>query len=259
VKNSVSLILMIFLGIGPSIAQSPDSISNSTFLTGLMIQAGIGSYSIRDEFISREKYHGPMSSYSLSWADATPSRGSLMSIEYHAGSNLKNFNVSSSITEFGFRVGFLYRVGTLSLLSQDVQVLLGPLPELFLHFRRQNIANGGDAITRAYSVAMLLSAGIAVDLACPLTDQFLARLTVTSNAVSVGGRFINPDNTDDSFFRLLSFLDAVHLNVDFGFHYQACRRLTLAIDYRLELTRIDAWDFFMSGFDAGMVSFQFGF
>ncbi len=253
------VIFASFLCLSRSIAQSIDSSSTSILPIGLTIQSGLGSYSICDEFISREKYSGTLPIYMLMWTDATPRRASKITFEYRSGSEIKNYNVSATITEFTFGLEYLYPIGRFSLLSNDVFAYLGPSPDLFFHFRSQNIANGGSAITRAYSVAMLLSAGATLELACPINNGLLAGISLGTNVFSFGGRFVNPENSDATFFKLLTLFSGLRFKSDVGLRYALTSNFSVRLSYRFELTRVDAWDYFISGSDMGVLSLNYGF
>jgi hypothetical protein len=239
--------------------QTGGSAPDAFFPFGLSLQAGLGSYSIRDEFVSREKYSGALPVYLCTWTDATPSRASRISLEYRSSSTIKNYNVSASITEFSFGLDYLYPVGKFSILSKDVIAYLGPSPELFIHFRSQNIANGGSAITRAYSAAMLFSAGGALDLACPISNDLLADASIATNVLSFGGRFVNPENSNESFLKLLTLFSGIRLKSDIGLRYALSSHFSVRLAYRVEIARIDAWDYFVSGSDMGVLSVHYGF
>lgn len=235
------------------------SSSQAIFPFGLSLQAGLGSYAIRDEFISHEKYSGSLPVYLCMWTDATPRRASRISLEYRAGSEIKNYNVSTSITEFTFGLDYLYPIGKFSLLSKDVFAYLGPSPELFIHFRSQNIASGGSAITRAYSFALLFSAGGTLELACPINETLLADVSLMTNVLSFGGRSVNPQNSEEPFLKLLTLFSGLRFKTDIGFRYALSSDFFVRLAYRLEVTRIDAWNYFISGSDMGVLSVHYGF
>ena len=239
--------------------QASGSTPESIFPLGLSFQVGLGSYAIRDEFISREKYSGALPVYLCTWTDATPSRASQISLEYRSSSTIKNYNVSASIIEFSFGLDYLYSIGKFSILSKDVAAYLGPSPELFLHFRTQNIASGGSAMTRAYSAAMLFSAGGTLDLACLLSDDLSADASFATNILSFGGRFVNPENSSESFLKLLTPFSGIRFKSDIGLRYALSSRFSVRLAYRVEIARINAWDYFISGSDMGVLSVHYGF
>ncbi|MBF8296763.1 MAG: hypothetical protein HW389_3308 [Bacteroidetes bacterium] len=236
------------------IGQTGDSSSQSVFHRGLTLQVGPGLYSIRDEFISRQNYSGPMPVYLLTWTDMTGKRASNMTLEYRAAAAIKNYNVSAS-----FDINYLYPVGRFSLLSRDVVAYLGPSPEFFIHFRSQNIANGGNAITRAYSAAMLFSAGATLALACAIENALTADASFETNVLSLGARFVNPDNSSEPFLKLLTPFSGWRSKTDIGIRYQLSSNISARLAYRVEIARINAWDYFISGSDMGVLSVFYGF
>lgn len=241
------------------VGQTGDSSSQSVFHRGLSLQAGPGWYSIRDEFISHQNYSGAMPVYLLTWTDVTDKRASNITLEYRAASAIRNYNVSASIVEFSFDINYLYPVGRFSLLSKDVVAYLGPSPEFFIHFRSQNIANGGSAIFRAYSAAMLFSAGATLALACPIANELTADASFETNVLSLGARFVNPDNSSEPFLKLLTPFSGWRSKTDIGIRYQLSSNISARLAYRVEIARINAWDYFISGSDMGVLSVFYGF
>jgi hypothetical protein len=258
-KRVLLLILALVLVRCWMYGQPIDSTRHTAFPTGLTLQAGLGSYAIRDEFISHERYSGRMPLYSLQWTDGTPGRVSRITLEYEAGSGIKNYNVSGSITEFTFGLDYLYPIGRWPFLSHNVSAYFGPSPDLFFHFRSQNIASGGSALARAYSVAILLSAGATLEIVCPIDNAFLADASLSSSVLSFGARFVNPDESDQSFVKPLTSFSGLRFKSNLGVRYIISSNFSARIGYRFEFTRITAWDFFISGCDMGVLSVQYGF
>jgi len=162
------LLLMLLLPCCRALSQETDLPGQQFFPVGISFEGGPGSFAVRDEFISRERYSGPLPLYSLTWTDVTAARANRIMLEYRTGAHVMNYNVSATITEFTFGLHYLYPIGRIPLFSKQVHAYLGPSPELFFHFRSQNLAGGGNAIFRAYSVAFLLSAGATASFFCPL-------------------------------------------------------------------------------------------
>jgi len=258
-KRLMLMILALSMARSNLLGQEGDSTISTLLSKGLTFRAGIGSYALRDEFISRETYSGALPVYMLTWTDGAPARISQMSFELRAGSAIRNHNISASITEFAFSFDYLYPVGKFTFLSHDVSVYLGPSPDFFVHFRSQNIAKGGSAITRAYSVAMLFSAGAILTFLSPLNESLLADATFESNVLSFGGRIVNPDDSDESFVKPLTPFSGLRFKSDAGLRYEVSSRLHVRLSYRFELSRIDAWDYFISGSDMGVLSLHYRF
>jgi hypothetical protein len=76
---------------------------------------------------------------------------------------------------------------------------------------------------------------------------------------SFGGRFVNPENSDASFFKLLTLFSGLRFKTDVSLRYAFSSNFSVRLAYRIEVTRIDAWDYFISGSHMGVLSMHYGF
>lgn len=222
---------------------------NLVFGDGVAFHGGVGYFAVRDEFISSEKYSGVIPLFVASWSRFHETYGYRLAFQYQFTSNLKNNNVSAEITQFSISLDFLYPVGKASLLERDLQLFLGPSTELFLHFRRQNIAGSGESILNAYSVASLISAGLRLEAFCAISSDLQLNGSTRVSMLSFGGRFLDPRKTDASPVKLLSLFTGLNASGELGVHYRVTTSLIARVAYRLEVTRISSWDYFIAGSD----------
>ena len=116
---------------------SQDSENHQTvFPKGISVEYGLGNYSVRDEYISKEKYSGTLPSFRVSWSRFHNKYGYYLSLEYANSSNIKNYNVSTDIYQFALNQGFLYPLPKMSLFNRDVNAFLGPSTELFFFYNK---------------------------------------------------------------------------------------------------------------------------
>ncbi|MDE3058806.1 MAG: hypothetical protein KGJ59_12705 [Bacteroidota bacterium] len=213
---------------------------------------------VRDEFISDERYAGTVRFVGMGWSKFHETYGFRLQLEYQSASALKNYNVSAMITQYRLGLSYLYPVGGLQLMAKKVAVYLGPTAELFLHYRKQNIANGGD-ILDVYSFASLFSGGIRSEAVLPISEDLQAQAAVQTSIVSLGGRIVDPLNSSTSFTKLLTLLAGFNADAEIKISYRLTDALVAAADYRFDLTRISAWDFFISADDNFVASLSYGF
>ncbi|HTY57885.1 MAG TPA: hypothetical protein VMF59_03670 [Bacteroidota bacterium] len=250
---------LLALGAASASAQSADSASPYPASFGLSIGGNLGSYSVRDEFISHEKYSGTLPGLIVEWSDVGASGGNRFTFEYESAPAIKNHNVSTSILEFAMGIDWIYPVGEFSLFSKPVFASLGPSSEFYIHFRSQNLSTGGPAIFRTYSFASLFSVGASASFVCPVSAEFIADASIGTSLAGLGGRLVNPDDSQKSMFEFLTLVAGLRCKTDVGLRYMMLSNLSVRLGYRLEIVRIDAWDYFISGSDIAALSVRYGF
>lgn len=247
-KNCTLLVLSFWMLSTCIFAQDSTSY-NLVFGNGVALYGGVGYFAVRDEFISSEKYSGVIPIFVARWSRFHETYGYRLALQYQHTSNLKNNNVSAEITQFSINLDFRYPIGKVPLLEKELHLFLGPSTELFFHFRRQNIAGSGESIFNAYSVASLMSAGLRLEVFCPISSNLQLNGSTQVSILSLGGRFLDPRKTDVSPIKLLSLFSGLNASGELGVHYRLITSLIASVAYRLEVTRISSWDYFISGSD----------
>jgi len=220
-----------------------------TFGDGISVHGGIGYFVVRDEFISMEKYAATLPFFAVNWSRLHETYGYRLTCLYQFTSNLKNNNVSAEISQFSIGFDFLYPVSETSLFTKKVFMFLGPASELFLHFRRQNIAGSSESILNTYSFALLISGGLKSEAYCPINSDVQLQSSASLSLLSFGGRIVNPTKSDESFLKLLSVFKGLRACAELFVRYRITSSMTGAIGYRLEITRLSAWDYFIASAD----------
>lgn len=217
--------------------------------SGISIQAGLGRYSVRDEYFSAEKYSGTLPYLSVVWARGHERGGYRIGVESRNSSEIRNNNISAGVTTFSLSLDYLYRVATFSLFSRDALLFLGPSTGFFLHFSELHIAYSELEIP--YSFAMLLPLGVNSTLVLPVTDRIRLAGSVRTAVLSLGLRMIDLDEDVDeqSPVRLLTLPSGTNANLRLGLRYGMTDRLSLDIAYELQVLRIRQWDPLLSASD----------
>ena len=253
------LVLLLLFAVSNTVLAQDSTNQEESFGDGLAIHGGVGFLALKDEYISSEVYSGEIPFFGLTWSKQHESYGDRAWLEYEYTPDLKNYNISAEITQLRMGIAFLYPIGQTNILSEDTYFLLGPTSELYFHFRSENIADAGESFSNAYSAAMLLSGGVRFEALCPLSGDFQLRAMGQTNVFSLGGRMPNEVATDEgeqteSPVKLLTLLSGLDAEAELGIRYRLAPSMFVAADYRFELTRIDAWNFFVSGNDNFILS-----
>jgi len=227
--------------------------------SGISIKAGLGRYSVRDEYFSAEKYSGTLPYFSAIWARLDERGGYRIGVEHRNSSDIRNNNISAGVTSFSLNLDYLYRVATLSLFSREAFLFLGPSTGFFMHFSELHIAFSELEIP--YSFAILLPVGVNSTLVLPVTDRFQVAGSFRSSLFSLGLRMIDLDEDvdEESPVRFLTFPSGTNANLHFGLRYLLTDRLSLDLGYELQVLRIRPWDSLLSASNNLMAGFTVGF
>ncbi len=249
-------ILAILLFAGNSNAQ--DSLSHRTvFPRGISVEYGLGKYSVRDEYISKEKYSGTLPSFKANWSRFHNKYGYFLSLEYGSSSKIKNYNVSTDIYHFALNQGFLYPLPRMSLFATDAYAFLGPSTELYFFYNKQNIAVSG--FDYAQSFAALLSIGLNSELILPIQQNLQAEGSLCLSMLSLGFRMVDSEEEDISPVKLLTLLSGTNVSFRLGIRYNLIDNFSLKLAYKLHLTRISSWDPLLSASDNLIVTVAYEF
>lgn len=254
-QHKYTLLLAIPL-ISAAIASAQDSTSShALFSNGLTFSGGIGYIAVRDEYISGEKYTGTIPMYGATWSKYHETYDFRLHMEYQHTHDLKNYGVSAMLTQFRMELDYLYPLSEANLFERKLSITLGPTAELFNHNRRSNIANSENL----QSNLAMVSGGIRSEAAFPWTPGVQIRAAVQLTLISLVFHSSNANASDASPSKLLTPFAGVDAKGEIGIFYSLTSSLYASAGYRFDVTRVTAWDFFISANDNLLISLSYGF
>jgi len=209
--SSICLVVLI------SIANLPgqDSLNaQNNFPAGITLEYGIGSYSVTDEYISKEKYSGTLPWFSVSWVKVHNDYIYRLDMSYRNSNEINNFNVSTDITQFTLNQGFLYPIGDISIFQKSLYLWLGPTTEFFFYNNDQNIAVSG--FDYAQSEAGLISLGCDIEGIYAVNSGFFLESSLNFTLLSLGFRSVDDEEDDQSNVKFLTLFSGLNLSFDIG-------------------------------------------
>ena len=251
------LLLALTLLLNGNIWGQNSSNQKSIFPEGISIEYGVGSYAVTDEYISKEKYSGPLPYYSITWANQHSNYVYHLKIDFRNSSDIKNYNVSADIYQFTLNQGFSYALLEFSMFNNPAYLYLGPSTELFFYYNEQNIAVSG--FDYAQSFALLISGGINSQIFYKLWNDFNIEGTLDFNVLSLGFRIVDMEENDESPAKILTLISANNIVFTLGPRYYLLGNLSLKASYLFHLTRIDAWEPLLSASDNVIFTLTYGF
>ena len=224
---------------------------------GISIEYGQGSYAVKDQYISNEKYSGTLPFYEVSWNRYHESYQYLLQIEYRNSSNIDNHNVSTDITQFSINQSFVYPVLEFSLWNKPAKFFLGPSTEIFIFSNDQQIAVAGFDYAQSY--ALLLSVGINSQIVNHMSPKFQLESSLEFTALSLGMRIVDSDEDDQSPVKLLSIFTGLNSTFTIGFRYKIINHLSVKLAYNFEMIRISSWEPLYSASDNLVLQLRYKF
>ncbi len=243
-----AIVILVSFATCVACAQNVDSLLGD----GISVQGGLGHLAIRDDYISQEVYSGTLPYVELIWLRSRDSSAYRLGLEYRDAKEIRNHNISTEVTQSALDLDYLYYVGSFSFRGKNAFAYLGPSTELYVYFRKQNIASGGTAFFNAYSFAMFYSLGINSTIVLPLRSGYSAEWSGRVNLVSGGMRLIEMQNngsSDDSMSKFSTIFAGIRGRSDLLVRVDLTDVLTLKIGYRFEICQSSSWDYLLAASD----------
>ena len=258
IKTTLKIILSVLTFLIASQVSGQDSLSNlNVYPAGISFEYGIGNYSVKDEYISKEKYSGTLPYYSFGWARKHNKYVYRLEMAYRNSNDIYNHNVSTDINQFALNQGFLYPLKNMTLFKNDLYIWLGPSVEFFFYYSKPNIAVSG--FDYAQSFAGLFALGLNADIIYSLKRNFQLESSLSLAVLSLGFRMVDNEEDNQSPVNPLTLFSGLNSSFDLGARYYLFNRLSVKLAYKFELTRISAWDPLLSASDNLIIGLTYKF
>lgn len=254
-KKFLFLVVFLFFLKNNMFGQSRENLYSG----GLSLKTGMGYIAVKDEFISKEKYSGTAPIFIVDWSKNITDYKYQISFEILNTAKLKNNNISTDLSELSLNISYLYSIGDISLFNRKVNFFLGPMPEFFIHYRKQNIASGNIAMFDAYSFATLISFGTRFNFTYQLNDSFLFEGNLQTSLISLGGKFVDPDDNKSSMVKFTYLLNDLRFSFDASVRYHLSTLLSFSGGYKFNMLNMSSWDYIISANDNLFVSLTLSF
>lgn len=260
-KYSTPLVFSFFFVITcPDLSAQEPLNQKNIFPDGISIKYGVGSYSVRDEFLSVEKYSGAMPFFSVDWTRFRDNSGFRILFSTHNSSEIKNKNMTADVVNFSLAWDYFSQINTFQLFSQDCYLFAGPSAEMYIYSNDQNYAT--DGIFFDMSFVSLISIGLNTGLYLPITNKFSIESSIRTNIFSLGIRMplvneVDGAENDKSRFKLLTLFKAINSSFDLGVRYYLFNNLSMKAAYRFQYTNISVWEKLVSASDHLLLSFTY--
>ncbi len=253
VISAISLIITL-------LAPAQDTLNYKTgFPSGISVECGLGSYSVKDAYTSNEKYSGTLPYLNVEWVRFHIKNAYRLEFEYRYSSNISNNNISAKVGQFTFNHDFIYPVGNFSLFSRCVYAYLGPSIQFFYYNIRYNFVTPGTFISPKI-FGIIGSLGINAELTYQVNNKFQVEGLLRSNIISFSGKELDERKyEDESCPTLLSVFTATKFDFDLSVRYYPADKFSISMGYKFDLSRIDKWDPYIAASTSMIISLNYTF
>ena len=241
-------------------APAQDTLNYKTgFPSGISAGCGLGLYSVKDEYISKEKYSGTLPYLNLEWLRFHNKNAYRLEVEYQNSTNISNNIIKAEVMQFVFNQDFIYPVGSFPLFSRSVYAYLGPSAQFFFYDIDYNFAQPGTFIS-PNTFGIIGSLGINCAFIYPVYKKLLIEGFLRSNVLSLSGKKLDEYKyADESSPSFLSVFTATKIDCNLDIRYYLANRVSASVRYKFDLSRIDKWDPYIAASNSLIISVNFKF
>ena len=240
-RNNLTLLLLaLTLFMASEVSGQDDTDAPMVHPAGISVEYGMGNYSVKDKYISNERYSGTLPSFTVGWAREHEKYVYRLQMTYRNSKDISNYNVSTDVYQFTLNQGFLYPLKKVKLFHHDLYAWLGPTTEFFFYYNKPDIAVSG--FDYAQSFAGLFSVGGRTEVIYPLKRNLQLESSLGITVLSLGFRMVDSEEDNQSPANLLTLFSGLNSSFDLGARYYLFKQLSVKLAYRFELTNITAWE-----------------
>ena len=241
-------------------ASAQDTVDNETvFPSGIFVGYGLGSYSVKDEYISKEEYSGTLPCFNVEWVRLHDKCAYRLGFEYRNSGDIANNNMSARVGQFTFNQDFIYFIGSFPIFSRSIYAYVGPSAQFFYYDVNYNFADPGTFIDPK-TFGLMGSLGINTEYIYQFNNKLSAESFLRLNLIS----FTTKDNDeqkygDESNPTLTSVFTATKLDFSVSVRYYLVRNVSVSLGYRFDFSRIDKWDPYIAASNNFLTSLSYDF
>lgn len=253
----LSLAVLLSLTVG---ATGQDTSNPQTFLpSGVSLGCGLGLFSVRDEYISSEKYSGILPYINLEWMRFRAKSAYHLEFEYQHSTDITNNTISAEVRQFVFNQDYSYPVGSIPVFSNNMYAYLGPSVQFFFCDINYDFARPGTFIS-PNTFGIIGSLGVNCALIYPANEKLRMEGFLRSNLLSFGGKKINEYKySDEPAPTLLTVFTTGKIDGDISIRYYLSRKVSSSLGYRFDLSRIAKWEPYIATSSSLVISVNYTF
>ncbi|MBC8376881.1 MAG: hypothetical protein H8E26_12610 [FCB group bacterium] len=224
---------------------------------GIAIEYGIGKLSIRDEYISKEKYSGNIPYFRAAWSQIDKSEGYAIGLHHRNSSDIMNYNMRADITEFSLFFDKFHRNKRILKSFPKLLNYLGPSLEFYTIFFDQKVA--GNGLNASFSFFSMFSLAANSRHYYSVADKLWVVGGVRASLISVGLRMVDFTGSDEEPLGILHLFSASKVTTNVGLLYKISDNISARLAYKFQFLRLQEWDPILSASDNITVDLKYNF
>ena len=237
--------------------QKDTTVPQINYPGGITLSYGIGTFALRDEYISPERYTGILPYYAVGWTRFHQKYIYRLDFAFRQSDKFKNNNVTSNVLAFKLGQGFLYPVKPLTLFRNEMGLWIGPTTDVSYFENNPDIAVSGFDYTNSF--ATLISLGFRGDVIYPISGKYVSEASLQLTMLSIGMRTVDSEEDDQAGTKLLTPVSGLNASFNLGIGYDLLKWLSLGIHYRFDLVRVTAWEDLLSAGNSAIIMLHINF
>jgi len=207
------------------------------FPCGISVENGGGVYLLRDEFLTGDRFSGPMPYFAVSLSRFRDHHGFRLRMKVLSSHDVSSRYVTTDISQVSLCRDDIYPIGRVSILDRDLVAYAGPFTELFFYYASPQMARF-EMVPRDISFAGLFSMGVHSEVIVPLQQSLRLEASVHLSLISIGLRSYDFFDNQASIFGLYDPLSGLNMTAAISLRYQVTKHISAQLADHIQLTRI---------------------
>lgn len=220
-----------------SVLGQEDLSHQALFPGGISVESGGGTYRLQDEFLTGDRFFGPMPYFAVSLSRFRDHHGFRLGMKVLSSHDISSRYVTADVSQISLRRDDIYPIGRVSILDRDLAMYAGPFTEIFIYNASPQMARF-ELVPRDISFAVLFSIGAHSEIIVSLQQSLRMEASAHLSLMSIGLRSYDFFDNQASMFGLYGPLSGLNVTAAIGLRYQVTRRLSARLADHLQLTRI---------------------
>jgi hypothetical protein len=205
---------------------------------GLMVEYGIGSVAIVDEYLSNERYSGKLPYLGIWYNRLARDQGFRLGFTFQQDTELENYSIQAELSRINLIYDQLFKVKKFNIAKKPAFWTLGPSFEYFEY----ELINQFSSTHKGFSEYIMVTLSFNTAVEWDFAKRFTASVFLRTNVIGTSHKTHDEQQYPDVNTRLQTLFTANNLNTHLGLRVRLIPRISLGIKGKAQYTRSTGWD-----------------